>query len=349
MSQANYLQRLAAETPTQFWHDSGEPAEIERALSNSASGVTTNPILITRHVLAHADEWRETIRHMGRFMSPLRIPHAVTAQVVSRAADMLLPRYVNSKGATGHVCAQGNPNNHMKPESMVEEALDFDRLRPNIACKIPVSAEGLLAIEELASRGITTTCTTSFTVPQALAIAEAFRRGLRKRPPSVAERPVHCYAVIMAGRLDDHVRDEVQAGRGRAGEAAITTAGLAVTRRAYRLFAERSYESVVLIGGMRGHYHVTGLLGGAMTLTISPAMQAELIEQNPPLTPASISDVVDQTRLEELANVPDFRRAYEPDGMKPAEFSSFGAFLKTQGQFIENYQKLWEFVQQSLA
>ena len=111
MTQRNYLQ-LVAETPTQFWNDSGEAADIRFALDNGACGVTTNPILITRTVLAHPDVWRAAIRQFARTMPPESIPHAITAQVVSDAADLLLPTYTKTHGDAGYVCAQGNPNNH---------------------------------------------------------------------------------------------------------------------------------------------------------------------------------------------------------------------------------------------
>jgi transaldolase len=235
----------------------------------------------------------------------------------------------------------------MNAQAMVDEAVSFDALSPNIACKIPVSAAGLDAIEELASRGITCTCTTSHTVPQVLAIAEAYRRGLSRRGRAASGRVIHCYAVIMAGRLDDHLRQEVQAGRGSAGEAAITIAGLAVTKRAYKLFQERAYESTLLVGGMRGNYHVTELAGGEMVLTISPSMQADLIEKAPPLR-RTIDEPVSRDLLQEIARVPDFVRAYEPDVMKAGDFSTYGTFVKTQGQFMESYDKLQGIIKECL-
>ena len=151
MAERNYLQLLAETTPTQFWNDSGEPAEIRTALANGACGVTTNPILITRSVLAHADEWQARIRHMARTTAPAELPHEITAQIVCHAADMLLSTWVRTQGKAGWVCAQGNPNNFNNAGAMVDEALAFASLRPNIATKIPVSEAGLAAIEELTS------------------------------------------------------------------------------------------------------------------------------------------------------------------------------------------------------
>ena len=84
-----------------------------------------------------------------------------------------------------------------------------------------------------------------------------------------------------------------------------------------------------------------------MVLTVAPAMQTAILEKGYTLR-RTIDEPVSGDLIKEIGNVPDFRRAFEPDGMKPAEFSGFGAFVKTQGQFIESYQKLQDFITQSL-
>ena len=45
--------------------------------------------------------------------------------------------------------------------------------------------------------------------------------------------------------------------------------------------------------------------------------------------------------IEELERlVPDFSRAYEPDGLTVEEFDSFGATVRTLRSFIASYQEL---------
>ena len=54
------------------------------------------------------------------------------------------------------------------------------------------------------------------------------------------------------------------------------------------------------------------------------------------------ADAVPADAIDELtARVPDFARAYEPDGMAIAEFETFGATLQTLRAFIASY---WELV-----
>jgi len=46
--------------------------------------------------------------------------------------------------------------------------------------------------------------------------------------------------------------------------------------------------------------------------------------------------------IERLSQIPDFVRAYEPDGMKPTEFVTYGVTQRTLSQFIESGWKLME-------
>ena len=89
---------------------------------------------------------------------------------------------------------------------MFDMAKRLNKWSPNIAVKLPVTAAGLDALEECAAIGITVTATVSFTVPQAVATAERYRKGL-VRAKKAGITPGKCFAVLMVGRLDDYLRD----------------------------------------------------------------------------------------------------------------------------------------------
>lgn len=342
-----YLRAMALDGKTQFWNDSAEPEEIGRALDTGAVGVTTNPVLVTRTVLAHRDEWAAQVRDLARTVGVERLPHEVTARVVATAADLVRPLFERSLGGLGLVCAQVNPFDHGDAELMMAEALQFHALRPNIAVKIPVTAAGLVCIEELAARGVTVTATTSFSVPQVCQVAEAHRRGLARRQDSSGRAPLS-FAVIMAGRLDDFLREVVKAGGLDVPDEVITQAGVSVTKKAYQIFHERGYASRLLIGGMRGPYHVTRLAGGDMVLTVAPAMQDQML---PPdvFYQRTIEQPVDQQVIDTLLTLPDFRRAHDANGMKAEAFAAFGPNVRTQGQFMDSYKALQDFITQALG
>ena len=78
--------------------------------------------------------------------------------------------------------------------------MHFDALAPNMIVKIPVTKAGIVAIEEATYRGVSINATVSFTVPQALAVAEAVERGLRRRESRGQDDQQHGAGVHHHGR-----------------------------------------------------------------------------------------------------------------------------------------------------
>jgi len=60
---------------------------------------------------------------------------------------------------------------------MVRHGTELFALAPNMAIKVPAVAAGVRAIEELTASGVVINATVLFTLPQALAVAEAVERG----------------------------------------------------------------------------------------------------------------------------------------------------------------------------
>jgi transaldolase len=216
---------------------------------------------------------------------------------------------------------------------MLAMARRYHRWAPNIAVKLPVTAAGLDVLEECVAQGITITATVSFTVPQVVAVAERHRRGAaRARQAGIV--PGHCFAVIMIGRLDDYLRDVARDSKAGVTEADIRQAGLAVSKRAYRILKAEGYEAVVLVAALRGTYHMTELSGAELIMSIHPRYQALLLEPGVPRE-ERIDLPIEAEVTDRLCVMPEFVRAYEPDGMRPGEFIAFGATQRTLSQFNE--------------
>ena len=329
----NYLRWLAQDTPTRWWHDSGDPDELAYALMQGASGVTTNPILTAQAWRANPDFWRARCAPLDPALSAEEKAIARMYAVALYAAGQLEPQFHASGGAQGYVCAQVNPNRAGDRESMLGLARRLHAWVPNIAVKLPVTAAGLDVLEECVASGITVTATVSFTVPQVAAVAERHRLGvLRARAAGCL--PGRCFAVIMIGRLDDYLREVAHDNRADVSEADIRQAGLAVTQRAYQIYRQRGFEATLLVAALRGPHHLLGLAGAELILSIHPKIQAMLSDPGLPREPG-IDHAVDAAVIERLRQIPDFRRAYEPDGMQPGEFISYGVTQRTLSSFIE--------------
>ncbi len=260
--------------------------------------------------------------------------------VVAHVAEQLLPQYEKTRWATGHVCAQVNPNRAGDRETMLAMARRFTRWAPNIAVKLPATAAGLDVLEDCAAEGITCTLTISYTVPQTIAIAERYRRGLQ-RARAKGVTPGKCFAVIMIGRLDDYLREVAHDCRAEVSESDIRQAGLAVTKRAYSIYKQRGYETVLLVAALRGTHHMTELAGAEVIMSIFPSIQEMLLAPELPQE-ERIDREIPADVIERLSQIPDFVRAYEPDGMKPADFITYGVTQRTLSQFIESGWKLME-------
>jgi transaldolase len=341
MPNNTYLNWVLENTPTKWWHDSAEAGELELGLQRGAIGVTTNPYLANLALVKDRELWAPAIDAvLAQKLPPEGKAEALMQIAVTRTTERLIPEFAASNRQSGFVCAQVNPLHAGDRDCMLAMAKRFHRWAPNIAVKLPATAAGLDVLEDCVAQGITVTATVSFTVPQVIAIAERHRAGIaRAQANGVA--PGKCFAVIMIGRLDDFLREVAHDNQAAVSESDIRQAGLAVTKRAYALYAERGYEAVLLVAALRGDYHLTELAGADLIMSIAPGFQEVFVTGDLPRE-ERIAQPVAADVIERLSQMPEFVRSYEPDGMTPAEFMAFGACQRTLSQFCEVGWKLME-------
>jgi transaldolase len=340
MSGRNYLSWLATETPTAWWHDSGDPAELDRAMANGAVGVTTNPVLAATAIRANRDTWRDAIRDaVEGARTPAAKAERLMRIVVREAARRLEPTWRTTEGAQGYVCAQVNPSLAGDRAAMEDMARRLDAWAPNIAVKLPGTAAGLDVMERLVADGITTTITLGFTVPQVLATGRRFQEASRRRRPG--SRNGRAFAVIMIGRLDEYLREVCADNGDTISDEEIRWAGLAVVKRAYRAYRENGFGATLMVAALRGTYHMTNLAGAGLVMSIHPTYQKALLEPGVERT-LRIDEPVPAPILAKLERVSEFVKAYEPDGLTEKEMVGYGATQRTLSQFIESGWKLLE-------
>jgi len=341
MANHTYLDWVIGQTPTKWWHDSAEAAELQTGLGRGAVGVTTNPFLANLALVRDRELWSAAIEEvLARHLPAELKAEALMRIAVSRTAEKLLPQYESSRGRMGLVCAQVNPSLAGDREAMAAMARRFHGWAPNIAVKLPATGAGLDVLEDCVAEGITVTATVSVTVAQVVAIADRHRAGMRRARQRGSE-PGRCFAVIMIGRLDDYLREVAHDHQSAVVESDIRQAGLAVTKRAYTIYKQCGYDAVLLVAALRGDYHLTELAGADLVMSIAPAYQESFVTKDFPRE-EHIETPVPPEVVERLSQIPEFVRAYEPDGMTPGEFVSFGPTQRTLSQFIEAGWKLME-------
>jgi transaldolase len=336
-----YLRWVINQTKTTWWHDSAEPAELVLGITRGAVGATTNPFLANLAISKNKAAWAKEIDSvLSQNQEPERHAESLMSIAVKHAADLLLPEHEKSGGRMGYVCAQVNPARAGDRECMLAMARRFSRWAPNIAVKLPATAAGLDVLEDCAAEGITCTLTVSYTVPQTIAVAERYRCGMR-RARDGGIKPGRCFAVIMIGRLDDYLRDVAHDCQAGVSESDIRQAGLAVTKRAYSIFKQHDYEAVLIVAALRGTYHMTELAGAEVIMSIAPPFQEMLLSADLPHE-ERIGSEIPAGVIERLSQLPDFVRAYNPAGMKPSEFITYGLTQRTLSQFYESGWRLLE-------
>ena len=97
---------------------------------------------------------------------------------------------------------------------------------------------------------------------------------------------------------------------------------------------------------MSGHphctnYHISDLAGADLILSIHPKFQPTFKSSSVPKEEL-IDKPVSTKSIEKLMRIPEFVKAYEPTGMKPEEFISYGAVQRTATQFVESGWKQLE-------
>lgn len=338
------LRRVADGTATDIWNDSCAAGELAWAIERGAVGATSNPSLVLDALRQEPEPWRTrlwelAVAHPNAAESELA--WHLAEEMAVRGARMLVPEFAASGGRRGRLSIQVDPSRYTDAPAMVAQAVGFAGLGPNLQVKLPVTEAGLAAIEEATARGININATVNFTVPGALAVAEAVERGLDRLAASGGDAaPMTPVCTLMVGRLEDWLRvvaarDGILPTPGR-----IEWAGIAVAKRAIALYRERGYRTRILVGAFRTHLPWTELAGADIVLTIPPAWQRLL--DNAGLEAGDRADAaVDPAVIDELVSrFPDFRRAYEPDGLAIGELASYGAAARTLRQFIGAYHDL---------
>jgi transaldolase len=333
------LARMTKAFPqTALWNDSADPEQLRRSIGFGAVGATCNPVIALSAIKADLPRWTSRIAELAEerpTAGESEIGWRVVEELSANAAALLEPIFYEHQGRNGRLSIQTDPRLHRDAAALVAQAEYFSTLAPNIIVKLPATEVGIEAMEEVTFRGVSINATVSFTVPQAVAVAEAVERGLSRREaaglPTDQMGPV---ATIMGGRLDDWLKHVAAKAGTLVSPGALDWAGVAALKRAHAIFAERGYRTRVLSAAFRNHLQLSELVGG--DVVISPPFDWQVkINRNGLALPSRIDVPVDPAIIDELERlIPEFRRAYEPDGMCVAEFADFGATRRTLRQFL---------------
>src|SRR4029077_1984150 len=189
-------------------------------------------------------------------------------EISVRGAALLKPVFDVHHGKNGRLSIQTDPRLFRDPQAIIEQAVEFSRLAPNMIVKIPVTQAGIPAIEEATYRGISINATVCFTLPQCIAVAEAVERGLKRREREGKEiESMGPVCTIMVGRLDDWLKVVAEKENVTIDPGYLEWAGVAVFKKTYQLFQERGYRLRLLSAAFRNHMHWSEFIGGDVVIS----------------------------------------------------------------------------------
>jgi transaldolase len=198
-------------------------------------GVTTNPTIFQK-ALSHGDAYSDEVADLARRkVSVDEAIRALTAHDVRWACDVLRGVYDATDGVDGRVSIEVDPRLAHDTETTIAEARALWWLvdRPNLYIKIPATLEGIPAIAQVLSEGISVNVTLIFGLERYGAVMDAFLQGIEGAIAgghdittlgSVASFFVSRVDTEIDARLDKIGSDEAKAVRG---QAAIANARLA--------------------------------------------------------------------------------------------------------------------------
>jgi transaldolase len=338
------LHKMVCTSETDLWNDSCSIEELSYAIENGAAGATSNPIIAGEVLHKEMYLWKDRIKEIISEM-PAATEDEITWQVVEeisvKAAELLIPVFDREQGRKGRLSIQTDPRLYRNAERIVQQAVHFDSLAPNIIVKIPVTKAGIAAIEEATYRGVSINATVCFSVPQSLAVAEAVEKGLTRREKEgqdISRMGPVC--TIMVGRLDDWLkvianRDDIVTEPHY-----LEWAGVAAMKKAYGIYKQRGYRLRLLSAATRNHMHWSEFIGGDVVVTLTHEWQRRFIASDVKVKPR-MDTPVDPRIVDGLSTkFAEFRRSYDENGMTIDEFDTYGPNVRTLRQFIDGYHAL---------
>ncbi len=332
------LHKMTQTTPTCLWNDSASIQELTYSIEHGAVGATCNPVIVTGILKKEINTWKQRIQALIEKMPTAtedQIGWQLVREISIQGAALLKTIFDQHGGKHGRLSVQTDPRLFRDSQAVVEQAVEFSRLAPNMIVKIAVTKAGIPAIEEATYRGISINATVCFTLPQAIAVAEAVERGLKRREREGKEiATMGPVCTLMVGRLDDWLKVLIERDNIAIDPGYTEWAGVAVFKAAYQIFRERGYRIRLLSAAFRNHMHWSEFIGG--DVVISPPYSWQVRFNSSDIEVRSrIDEPVQPKIVEELsAKFADFRRASTEGGLSIEEFDSFGPTRRTLRQFI---------------
>jgi len=133
---------MTCTTPTLLWNDSCAVGELTYAIEHGAVGATANPVIVTQVLKKEMPLWEDRIHQLIAEMPTAtedEIAWKLVEELSAKGAELLLPAFQQHHGRNGRLSVQTDPRYYRDAPRIVDQAVHFSGLAPNMIVKIPVT------------------------------------------------------------------------------------------------------------------------------------------------------------------------------------------------------------------
>jgi transaldolase len=205
-------------------------------------GVTSNPTIFAKSLSAGSAYDEQIADLKTRGVTVEEASRTITTYDIRWACDVLRPVYDATAGLDGRVSIEVDPRLARETTKTVAEARALWWLvdRPNLFIKIPATAEGLPAITQCLSEGISINVTLIFALERYGEVIDAYMAGLEQAAAARRDlTQIRSVASFFVSRVDTEVDARLDKLGSPEAAALRGKAAVANARLAYELFEQR--------------------------------------------------------------------------------------------------------------
>jgi transaldolase len=155
---------------------------LDQMIEDGIVGMTSNPAIFQK-AIANSDLYDDQLQELARREDdPKEIFWGVARTDIQAACDIFMPVYERTGGEDGFISLEVQPDIAYDTQATIEEAMRLHEMidRPNLFVKIPATLQGIVAIEEMISRGKSINVTLIFSLERYREVARAYIRGIKR-------------------------------------------------------------------------------------------------------------------------------------------------------------------------
>lgn len=199
----------------------------------SVTGLTSNPTIFQKAIAGTASYDSQIRTLLAHGLETEELFFELALSDLTRAADHFKAIHEATGGVDGFVSLEVSPLLANDTAKTIDEGkrLHAKAERSNLFIKVPGTAEGLPAIEELIFSGVPINVTLLFSREQYLAAAEAYTRGIERRVEAGLDPHVESVASVFVSRWDKATMDTLEGDLKNA-------LGTAIAQRIYKSYVD---------------------------------------------------------------------------------------------------------------